>query len=308
MSQPFEVGKTYLNRAGEYVVQAIEGDRMRIRYVDGRVLVTSVEIQARIWENIQLERGMARDEERRRQARDARLQMRKRTRQARTRPRFQGFQEEDFQSEARQIAWSSREELGKVLAYHLNQQPGGGFGYWIVPRESGIHVAREAFFERDNRDRIALFFVSAAESGLTYGFGVGKGRGEAKAESAWGRFLDALQNDKIRQAIRSAMETYDLSLDVYAMQEGFSQVGHVTVQEDGFLWQHETAEQETTRQMDWAALAEYVGTVAPGKRCAVYLRKKLAIREAVESGAGLSGKIAAVFLDLVPLYDASSGA
>ncbi|MFN2167592.1 MAG: hypothetical protein ACK2U9_15165, partial [Anaerolineae bacterium] len=87
-----------------------------------------------------------------------------------------------------------------------------------------------------------------------------------------------------------------------------SQVGHVTVHEDGFLWQHETAEQETTRQMDWDALAEYVGTVAPAKRCAVYLRKKLTIRETVEGGAGLSGKIAAVFLDLVPLYDACSGA
>lgn len=308
MSYPFEIGKSYQNRSGEYVVQAIEGDRMKIRYVDGRVLVTSVEIQARIWENIQLERNLARDEERRRQAREARQQVRTRTRQIRARPRFSGFDEEDFESTARRIAWASREELGKVLTYHLNQHAGGGFGYWIVPRESGIHVAREAFFDRDNRDRVALFFVSAGEEGVTYGFGVGKGRGEAKPGSPWAQFLDALDDDKIRQVTRAAMETHDLSLDVYAMQEGFSQVGHVTVQEEGFLWQHETAEQELTRELDWDALAEYVATVAPEKRCTVYLRRKLTVREALEVGAGLAGRIASVFLDLVPLYDASSGA
>ena len=37
MSHPFEVGKTYRNRNGEYVVQAVEGERMTIRYEDGRI-------------------------------------------------------------------------------------------------------------------------------------------------------------------------------------------------------------------------------------------------------------------------------
>jgi hypothetical protein len=72
MSHPFEVGKTYRNRAGEYVVQALDDDRMTIRYQDGRILVTSAQMQARIWENIQFERQMARAEERQRQALEAR--------------------------------------------------------------------------------------------------------------------------------------------------------------------------------------------------------------------------------------------
>jgi hypothetical protein len=100
MSHPFEVGKTYRNRAGEYVVEAIDGDRMKIRYVQGGTLVTDVNIQGRIWENIQFEKQLARSEERRRQAEQARASVRKRTsrpKQARTRPSFSGFERDDFE-------------------------------------------------------------------------------------------------------------------------------------------------------------------------------------------------------------------
>ncbi|NIV35778.1 MAG: hypothetical protein GWN58_41905, partial [Anaerolineae bacterium] len=64
MSHPFEVGKPYRNRIGQYTVQEIEGDRMVIRYEDGKTLITSARIQARIWENIQFEHQMAMAEER----------------------------------------------------------------------------------------------------------------------------------------------------------------------------------------------------------------------------------------------------
>ena len=55
MSHPFEVGRQYRNRIGEYVVEWVEGDKMKIRYVGGGTMVTDVNIQARIWENIQFE-------------------------------------------------------------------------------------------------------------------------------------------------------------------------------------------------------------------------------------------------------------
>ena len=49
MSHPFEVGRTYRNRNGEYVVEAIDGNKMRIKYANGGTLTTDVAIQARIW-------------------------------------------------------------------------------------------------------------------------------------------------------------------------------------------------------------------------------------------------------------------
>ena len=105
MSHPFEVGKPYRNRVGEYVVQEIAGDQMVIRYVDGRTLTTSVTIQARIWENIQFEKQLARAEERRQQAQEARQAARRRTARRKARPTFGGFEEADFETKTRGIAW-----------------------------------------------------------------------------------------------------------------------------------------------------------------------------------------------------------
>lgn len=48
----FELNGVYRNRMGEYTVQAIDGQRMTVRYADGTEAELNVQIQARIWENI----------------------------------------------------------------------------------------------------------------------------------------------------------------------------------------------------------------------------------------------------------------
>jgi hypothetical protein len=50
---PFEVGKQYQNREGDYHVISINEPNMVIRYRDGRLIESSIALQARIWENIQ---------------------------------------------------------------------------------------------------------------------------------------------------------------------------------------------------------------------------------------------------------------
>lgn len=50
---PFEVGKLYQNREGDYHVISIKEPNMVIRYRDGRQIESSIALQARIWENIQ---------------------------------------------------------------------------------------------------------------------------------------------------------------------------------------------------------------------------------------------------------------
>lgn len=49
----FEVGKQYRNRDGEYHVISINEPNMVIRYLDGRIIESSIVLQARIWDNIQ---------------------------------------------------------------------------------------------------------------------------------------------------------------------------------------------------------------------------------------------------------------
>jgi hypothetical protein len=50
---PFQVGKLYRNRDGEYQVISINEPNMLIRYLDGRTVESPIVLQARIWENIQ---------------------------------------------------------------------------------------------------------------------------------------------------------------------------------------------------------------------------------------------------------------
>lgn len=312
MSHPFEVGKPYRNRVGEYVVEAIEGNRMTIRYKDGKTLVTSVEIQARIWENIQFEKQMAMAEERKRQAMEARREARQRqarTRRARAKPTYEGFEESDFEEKPRGVAWSGRKELGRMLAYELAQRGHGSFGYWIVPRQSEVHIAREERYDRDARETSAALFVSVSVEGVSCGFRVGKPGGRAKTAWPWVALLKKLSGDEqVRKALHAALDQQKLNLDVFAMETSYGQVGRITAEGDQFLWEHEDAGQQVTRQMDGEALAEYLKTVAPTRRCDLYVHTQIKPRAALQKGPAIAYEILAVVEALVPLYEASTGA
>jgi hypothetical protein len=307
MTHPFEEGKTYRNRQGEYVVQAIDGDRMVIKYVDGGTLETSARIQARIWENIHFEEQMVREQEKERLAQEARAARRQsQPKQTRVRPIFGGFQEDDFELKKRGIAWSSRRELGRVLAYDLSQRTQEDFGHWIVPRQSRIHVALDEQYDRDSRDETAAFFVAADERGVTFGFRVGKPGGSEKATWPWSTLLESLANErKTQMALRAAMRDHDLSLDVYAESKGYLREAQILVQDRGFLLQHETEDQEVTRRMNWEELVTYLEEVAPEQRADLFIRKRLPPQEALVPGAAIADRIAEVFEVLLPLYQAS---
>lgn len=311
MSHPFEVGKPYRNRSGEYVVEAIDGNRMTIRYKDGRTLTTSVQIQARIWENIQFEKQMAMSEERKRQAMEARREARQRTsrsRKARAKPTYEGFEESDFEAKPRGVAWSGRKELGRVLAHLLGELGHGSFGMWIVPRQSGVHIAREAHYDRETGETNATLFVTVDEEGVSYGFHVGKPGGTAKADWPWSVLLKKLEGEEqVRQALHAALQEQNLALDVLAMDVSYGQVGRIVAAGDEFLWQHEDAGQEVTRQMDGEALAEHLQTVAPSKRSDLYVRKRIPPQTALDAGPAIAVQILAAFEALVPLYEASTG-
>jgi len=312
MSYVFEVGKTYRNRVGEYTVQDIDGEWMTIRYVGGATLDTSVAIQGRIWENIQFEEQMVREDERQKLAREERLEARRRTARAKkaaTRPSFAGFEESDFEPRKRGLAWSGRVDLGKVLAFDLRQGTKQDYGHWIVPRQSEVHVAQKKSYDRDTRDTNAAFFVNASEQGVTYGFRVGKPDGKEKANWPWSKLMKALAgNEDLRSALHSAMEAHEVSLDVYTTDVGYGQVGQVTAQESEFLYQHETAEQAITQEMNWDALVDYLRDVAPGKRSELYLRRRLSTDAALQARTAVVSQIGALLEVLVPVYNASIGA
>lgn len=309
MLHPFEVGKTYRNRIGEYAVQAIEGERMTIRYEDGRTLATTVRIQARIWENIQFEHQMAMAEERKRLAAEemkAARQRAARAKRERAKPKFAGFEESDFEPKKRGIAWKTRKELGRTLAYELTQSVDGTFGHWIVPRRSKLQVARQGKYDTEIRETNAAFLIAADEEGLSYGFNVGKPAGRSKAAWPWRALVDRLVKTKtLIKTLQEVLGQHDLQIDVWAMKTSYHQVARITAEGEGFLWEHEDAEQEISRQMNGEELAAYLKSVTPTKRCELHVRKRIPAKEALKAGPKVSGEILKVIEALMPVYDDS---
>jgi hypothetical protein len=307
MLYPFEVGKTYRNRVGEYMVLSIDGNQMKIRYVNGGTLLTDVNLQARIWENIQFEEQMSRTEERRRLALEARLAARLKSREAKARPGFDGFREEDFQTKKRGVAWTNRRTLGKVLAYELTQRTKQAYDQWLVPHQAAVHIARKDHYVADTPHCNAAFYVTVNEQGLSYGFYVGKPDGKVQSTWPWPVFLTVLAVDKsVQDALWTAMESHSLSLEVYAMQVSFGLVGRFTTQGTGFLWHQETAHQGMTQPMDWDELLETLQTMAPDKRCELHLGRHLSVEESLKAGADIAGEIGSILQVLLPVYDASA--
>jgi hypothetical protein len=62
MAVSFKIGQHYRNRDGDFEVLALNGDTMKIRYADGRVIDSSITLQARIQERIQEEQGSSTEE------------------------------------------------------------------------------------------------------------------------------------------------------------------------------------------------------------------------------------------------------
>jgi hypothetical protein len=255
---------------------------------------------------------MAREEERNKLAREARQAARKRSAQAKkikAAPKFGGFTERDFEPKKRGIAWSTRDELGKKVAYDLSEQRDGDFGSWILPRKSEVHVGRKSKYDKDARERNAAFFVAVDEHGVTYGLRLGNPGSKAKAAWPISSFFEWLASDgRDRRALRAAMKEHDLCLDVYAKDVRYEQVGRITLRDRGFLWQHETAEQVSEQRMTWAKLSEYLETVAPKKQSNLFFRKHLSVEQALDAGKDVVSQIEEVFGALLSAYDVIVGA
>lgn len=310
----------YRNRAGEYTVMAVDGDKLTIRYVSGTTITTSVSIQARIWENIQYEEQAAREEERVRLAQEARLASRKRaTKPApapaaekpaappRTRGRFGGFLETDFQPKARGIAWPGRVALGGALANELSGRTGRVFGKWLVPLLPEVHIARPEYYDPDVGGRNAAFFVSVSEKGAAYGFRVGKLDGRVEASWPWSVLIATLAGDAdLRGTVESVMSNRGLSMDVYAMEVSYGPVAHITLSRSGssFMWERETSAETMRREMSWDDLLEYLQTVSANARTDLYVRNTLSKEDAVSAGPGIARDVLAALTALLPVYDA----
>jgi hypothetical protein len=196
-----------------------------------------------------------------------------------------------------------------VLARELSERTKAAFDHWVVPRQARVHVARKEYYDPEVREANASLYVAVNEKGVTYGFRVGRLAGKEEADRPWARLVNALAEEKeVQQMLLSMLGTHRLRLDVYAMEVSYGLVAQITAQGEAFLWQHKDAEQEVQQTMSGPELAEYLRALAPGKRCGLYVRKRISPQAAQQAGANVVKEIVTALEALVPLYDVSVGA
>jgi hypothetical protein len=289
VEHPFEVGKTYRNRKGEYEVVSLDNDDMVIRYEkDGTLLETSVEIQARIWRNIRWDR------EARRRRRETARSRRRRRRGA----QFTGLKATDFQDGVRGTSWRARTGLGGLLARKMSEKTRHEFQSYAVPRRPEAHVVRIQYYDRSTSERNAKFQIALDENVAQYGFYVEKGQDPADENWDWGRFIAAIDQD---EALQDEIEEFMWQLALRWLIPGLS--AQVEAASEGLIWKSEEDDPQT---ITWSDFVERLGTIEPGQQSNnLYLYAQMDKDQAIEAQLDIASPVVEVFQALLPLYNAS---
>ena len=296
---PFKIGDKYQNRDGEYEVISIDGPKMVIRYSDGRVVETTVQMQERIRRNIQLDENTPRLVEGARRIRPKRRRSDKRGQS------FEGLQSDDFQKGVAGTSWRSRTSLGGLLARKLSNTIGQEFQSYSIYRRAELHIAQPGHYHKSIRWREAKFVLKLDSERARYGFYIERSDETIDDSWDWQRFIASLGGDEaLQRRVWRAMTELDLHWDVYFESETLL-VARVRAADDELMW--EPTNETDSETMSWSDFAAKLSDLRIGSWCDLYLCKCMAKDDAIAAGVGLSDEVTRTFQVLLPLYRASVG-
>lgn len=298
---PFEVGRQYRNEDGVYTVLRIQEPDMVIQYENGRTLMSSIALQARIWERICEEDAIG-------QAVRSRSAPSSRPRGGRGDQRgceFRGLQDADFRRGVTGTSWRGRGELGGQLAAQLAALSGQPFESHAVYRLPEVYVALPQFFTPGDSFRSAKFFFRLDERETHHGFCVEKSNEAMDASWDWLRFTAALATDKRLQAqTLVAMQARGLAwrIETSIPGKGWSREVRCVAADKGGLRRQGEADDAP---LSWPEFVALLGALPADRWCDLYLSAQLEKTRAIELRVELAQEAAAVFYALLPLYMAA---
>lgn len=272
MRNPFKVGKEYRNRDGKYEVVELDAPHMVIQYSDGRLLETTVEMQARIWRNIRLDERAKQEAKER--AERARLRRRRRNRRGRE---SEGLEESDFKDGVTGTSWRRRERFGGLLAQRLTDVTPHFFQSYTVYRQPEVHIVQPDHYKRKTKERSVRYVFSLDEEKATFGLYVEKKAGEMDERWHWPYFVDGLM--EVQEEIEPALREHDVHWELREGEEG-ERVARVEPTEDGLLWKGSDEESE----LQWADFVERLRELDAEKRYSLYLCTSIEKSEALDAG------------------------
>jgi hypothetical protein len=298
MTHPFEVGKTYRNRIGEYEVVSLDGPRMVIRYTNGSLLRTRVDLQARIWQNIQMEARAERAEER------VQARARLKCRGGRRGLDFQGLEDHDFKEGVGGTSWRARASFGGRLAQRMSDTTQCFFQSYAIYRRAEIHIAQPEHYSTKTKWQKAKYEFSLNAKQARFGFYIEKNSGPMDSTWHWPNMVDALHKDaELQQAVETAMREHRLQWELYVWDDG-GLVDRVWVGKDGLLCESkDKPEQEAISLPDFI---ERLRNLETEKWADLWLATYMPKEKALVAGPSLAEPVAEVFRALLPLYEAST--
>lgn len=295
MRHPFEIGKKYRNRRGEYEVIELEGSRMVIRYSDGDTLETNVEMQQRIWQNIQAEKRLkkpTRKPSSRQQQRDEQRGL-----------AFQGLREHDFKKGVAGTSWRSRKSLGGMLAQRMSDSTLRFFQSYAIYRRAEVHIVQPAYYHSDTRWRETKFVFDLDEHCARYGFYIEKNNGPMDETWHWLHFVNALdKNKKLQGKVKAVMDNLNLQWEVYVWDDG-DLIAEVRAVQDGLVWHWQNVDK--AEDISWDDFTKRLRGIETQKWCALHLCARMIKDEAISLGRRIVDPVTEVYQALLPLYEAS---
>lgn len=298
MNHPFQVGKVYQNRRGQYeVVSLNDQDEMMIRYLEsGEDRVVSVEAQARIWQNMSWEEQARAQEQ---EAIEARFQQG-------YGEDFTGLVDSDFKTNTEGTTWRSRRGLAGSVAQYLSTNTPYTFVSWAIYRWPVAFLTHRADYEMaayEMGSRKAKFTIELDENSLYYGLYLERSDEAMDRTWDWTRLLPVLRESPALQEVIVEAE----------LEAGLRFLGRAYQGEDTFhfadgpskgaraLWPEETpANLSVTERL--GRLAQ----IPEGHWVEFYIMGTMAKEDAVAEGVQVAQHIAAAMRLLLPLYTAAT--
>jgi len=294
MRHPFKVGGRYRNRRGEYEVIGLEEPKMMIRYLDGSVLETTVEIQARIWRNIQIEES---------RETPVRAPISRPGRRRQRGLEFQGLQEHDFQRGVAGTSWRARTSLGGLLAQRMSDATRDHFQSYAIYRRAEVHIAQPSYYDPSRSERDAKFAFDLDAQRARYGFYIEKNDGPMDDTWDWLRFLTALGGDTaLQQEVETAMRQLKLHWEVYVWDEG-GLIAQVKAAQEGLIWEWQS--QDGLGDIAWSDFVSRLRAIETEKWCDLHLCTHMDKDRAIAAGIHIVDPVTTVYRALLPLYEAS---
>jgi len=301
MKDTFKVGAKYRNRHGEYEVVNLDGPNMVIRYADGSVIESTVELQARIWRNIQIEEAK---ESVKPKEKKPRLGSHRRNQGGHRGFEFQGLRDDDFQRGVGGTSWRARTGLGGMLAQRMSDTTPYFFQSYAIYRRAEVHISQPDYYDTKRKWRQAKFVLNLDSICARYGFYIEKNNGPMDATWNWPTLLACLESDlDLQQRTNAEMKQLELRWEVYFWPE-FGLTAKIRSSTDGLIWEWQDRNELET--ISWLGFAERLRNIEIEQWCDLYLCTDMGKGEAIDGGFHVVDKVTEIYRALLPLYEAST--